>query len=81
MQTCTFTFELRKDAASAASPQPHAGEAMAARLIYLHGFASGPGSHKAQLFRRRFAERGVRLEVPDLTAAISSTSPSRDNSP
>jgi hypothetical protein len=41
---------------------------MAARLIYLHGFASGPGSHKAQLFRRRFAERGVRLEVPDLTA-------------
>lgn len=41
---------------------------MPPRLIYLHGFASGPSSQKAQLFRRRFAERGVPLEVPDLTA-------------
>jgi pimeloyl-ACP methyl ester carboxylesterase len=41
---------------------------MPPRVIYLHGFASGPGSHKAQLFRRRFAERGVSLEVPDLVA-------------
>ncbi|MBI4903440.1 MAG: alpha/beta fold hydrolase [Acidobacteria bacterium] len=34
--------------------------------IYLHGFASGPGSKKAQYFAARFAERGERLEVPDL---------------
>ncbi len=41
---------------------------MTSRVIYLHGFASGPGSQKAQLFLRRFAERGVPLEVPDLAA-------------
>jgi len=36
------------------------------RIIYLHGFASGPGSAKAHYFRKKFAERGVSLEVPDL---------------
>jgi pimeloyl-ACP methyl ester carboxylesterase len=36
------------------------------RALYLHGFASGPGSGKAQWFRRAFAERGVDLEVPNL---------------
>jgi pimeloyl-ACP methyl ester carboxylesterase len=36
--------------------------------IYLHGFASGPGSKKAQYFRRRMAERGCELEIPDLAA-------------
>jgi uncharacterized protein len=35
-------------------------------LIYLHGFASGPQSSKAQYFRRRFAEIGMEMEVPDL---------------
>ena len=35
-------------------------------LAYLHGFASGPGSTKAQFFRARYAERGVTLAVPDL---------------
>lgn len=39
---------------------------MSERILYLHGFASGPGSKKAQYFRRRFAEIGVNLEVPDL---------------
>lgn len=38
------------------------------RIVYLHGFASGPGSSKARLFARRFEELGVRLEVPDLAA-------------
>jgi len=33
------------------------------RLIYLHGFASGPQSSKAQFFRQRWPQ----LEVPDLT--------------
>lgn len=33
---------------------------------YLHGFASGPGSTKAQFFRARLAERGLELIVPDL---------------
>jgi pimeloyl-ACP methyl ester carboxylesterase len=41
---------------------------MQSPVIYLHGFASGPGSKKAQLFRRRFGERGVALEIPDLDA-------------
>jgi pimeloyl-ACP methyl ester carboxylesterase len=34
--------------------------------LYLHGFASGPASGKAQWFRRAFIERGVDLEIPDL---------------
>jgi len=37
-------------------------------IVYLHGFASGPTSKKAQYFRQRFAERGVELRVPDLAA-------------
>lgn len=37
------------------------------RLVYLHGFASGPTSGKGQFFRRRFAELGHELELPDLT--------------
>jgi hypothetical protein len=41
---------------------------MTSRILYLHGFASGPGSHKAQLFRRRFGERGLAFEIPDLAA-------------
>jgi uncharacterized protein len=36
-------------------------------LLYLHGFASGPSSHKATVLSRRFAEAGVHVEVPDLT--------------
>ena len=36
-------------------------------LIYLHGFASGPMSSKAQFFRRRFEELGVELRIPDLS--------------
>jgi pimeloyl-ACP methyl ester carboxylesterase len=41
---------------------------MARKLIYLHGFASGPGSQKAQFFRQRFADYGIEMEVPDLAA-------------
>jgi pimeloyl-ACP methyl ester carboxylesterase len=37
-------------------------------VIYLHGFASGPGSHKAQFFRQRFADYGIDMQVPDLAA-------------
>jgi uncharacterized protein len=36
------------------------------RVVYLHGFASGPSSGKAQFFRSRFADAGVSLEIPDL---------------
>jgi uncharacterized protein len=36
-------------------------------LLYLHGFASGPSSKKAQILKHRFAERGVELTLPDLT--------------
>ncbi len=36
------------------------------RIVYLHGFASGPQSSKAQFFRARFEERGVPFEIPQL---------------
>jgi pimeloyl-ACP methyl ester carboxylesterase len=36
------------------------------RIVYLHGFASSPNSGKAQFFRRKFAERGVPMEIPQL---------------
>ena len=34
------------------------------KTIYLHGFASGPLSRKAQFFRQRFEECGLELEIP-----------------
>jgi pimeloyl-ACP methyl ester carboxylesterase len=37
------------------------------KLIYLHGFASGPQSSKAQYFRRRFEQLGVDMRIPDLS--------------
>jgi uncharacterized protein len=36
------------------------------RIVYLHGFASGPSSKKAQFFRERFAQLGIGLDIPDL---------------
>ncbi len=36
-------------------------------LLYLHGFASGPSSHKARVLSERFAAIGVPVAVPDLT--------------
>jgi uncharacterized protein len=36
------------------------------RILYLHGFASGPESGKARFFAGQFRTRGVDLEVPDL---------------
>ena len=36
-------------------------------LLYLHGFASGPSSHKARAISERFRALGVQVEVPDLT--------------
>ncbi len=38
------------------------------RIIYLHGFASGPSSSKARFFQDRFAQLGIGLEIPDLSA-------------
>ncbi len=35
-------------------------------FVYLHGFASGPGSSKAQVFKQAFAERSLKLRIPDL---------------
>ena len=37
------------------------------KLIYLHGFASSPLSSKAQFFRRRFADLGIEIHIPDLS--------------
>jgi hypothetical protein len=36
------------------------------RIVYLHGFASSPHSSKARFFQRKFAERGVPMEIPRL---------------
>jgi hypothetical protein len=36
------------------------------RFVYLHGFASSPGSRKARFFRERFGELGIGLEIPEL---------------
>jgi pimeloyl-ACP methyl ester carboxylesterase len=36
------------------------------RYLYLHGFASGPQSRKAQFFRDKLASSGVLLEIPIL---------------
>ncbi len=38
----------------------------APQLAYLHGFASSPGSTKAQFFRARLADLGVELAIPNL---------------
>ena len=35
-------------------------------IAYLHGFASGPGSTKAQFFAARLAEHATALAIPDL---------------
>ncbi|GAC1346572.1 MAG: alpha/beta fold hydrolase [Myxococcales bacterium] len=35
-------------------------------FVWLHGFASGPGSSKGRFVRERLAERGVPLALPDL---------------
>ena len=37
------------------------------KIIYLHGFASGPQSSKAQFFRQRFEQLGVEMQIPDLS--------------
>lgn len=36
-------------------------------ILYLHGFASGPGSSKARGMAERFSRLGVPLAIPDLT--------------
>jgi pimeloyl-ACP methyl ester carboxylesterase len=38
------------------------------RILYLHGFASGPSSSKARYFRDRLERAGAHVEVPDLSA-------------
>jgi uncharacterized protein len=39
---------------------------MGPRFLYLHGFASGPGSKKGTALAAHFQRRGARLELPDL---------------
>jgi hypothetical protein len=36
------------------------------RVVYLHGFASGPASRKARYFRNLLTPRGFDVEIPDL---------------
>ena len=35
-------------------------------VLYLHGFASGPGSTKAKFFKQAFEQAGIETIVPDL---------------
>jgi uncharacterized protein len=44
-----------------------------ARVLYLHGFASGPQSTKAGYFSERFREHGVPFVCPDFNAPDFST--------
>lgn len=37
------------------------------RILYLHGFASGPQSKKASFFKEQLAREGLTLATPDLT--------------
>jgi pimeloyl-ACP methyl ester carboxylesterase len=37
-------------------------------VLYLHGFASGPSSSKAQYFREHLARAGFEVSIPDLAA-------------
>lgn len=39
---------------------------MSLQLVYLHGFASSPGSMKARFFRERLRALGLDLRVPEL---------------
>jgi pimeloyl-ACP methyl ester carboxylesterase len=36
------------------------------RVVYLHGFASGPTSAKARYFHQKLTDRGVQVEIPRL---------------
>jgi hypothetical protein len=36
------------------------------RIVYLHGFASGPSSRKAAFFREKLQSAGIELETPQL---------------
>jgi pimeloyl-ACP methyl ester carboxylesterase len=38
------------------------------KIVYLHGFASGPLSSKAQFFRRKLEARGADVSIPALDA-------------
>jgi pimeloyl-ACP methyl ester carboxylesterase len=38
------------------------------RILYLHGFASGPSSSKARFFRDQLYSAGATVEIPDLAA-------------
>lgn len=41
-------------------------KAVSIKVLYLHGFASGPGSKKAAYFRQRFLDRNMTFMAPDL---------------
>ncbi|NJM90965.1 MAG: hypothetical protein HC863_01450, partial [Myxococcales bacterium] len=52
--------------APAASPAEPTLTAGALRVLYLHGFASGPGSVKGLSFERFFSTHGIAIERLDL---------------
>ncbi|HEY9734692.1 MAG TPA: YqiA/YcfP family alpha/beta fold hydrolase [Trichocoleus sp.] len=48
------------------TPAPCSIDAVMTRYLYLHGFASGPQSLKAQTLQKHFQTLGLPLAVPDL---------------
>src|SRR5208283_2594830 len=58
---CRGGDQIHRRAGTAA----RAGEAMT-RILYLHGFASGPASNKARFFSRRLEDAGARVAALDL---------------
>jgi pimeloyl-ACP methyl ester carboxylesterase len=46
-------------------PRLPAPDLNAGHVVYLHGFASGPGSTKVRYFTERLAEHGITLSCPD----------------
>jgi len=60
-------FELAIDCCDKAIPAlSHDRMRRLSQVLYLHGFASGPSSTKANFFSSRFAEVGVEATIPDL---------------
>ena len=47
-------------------PEPRRAHEAMTRILYLHGFASGPGSNKARYFQRRLEAAGARVAALDL---------------
>lgn len=60
--------DLVRDRPLEIGPPPLPQRVWSDGLLYLHGFASGPGSYKARRFAEAMARLGFDLAIPDLNA-------------